>query len=52
MPQPTDLLAVMDECRRFPGLFQSLHLATCNADGEPEASYAAYVEHQLSLIHI
>jgi len=46
MPQPTDLLAVMDECRRFPGLFQSLHLATCNADGEPEASYAAYVEHQ------
>ena len=46
MSQPTDLNAVMDECRKFPGQFQSLHLATCNAIGEPEASYAAYVEHE------
>jgi heme iron utilization protein len=46
MSQPPDLSTVMDECRRFPGQFQSLHLATCNADGHPEASYAAYVEHQ------
>ncbi len=45
MSQSPDLNAVMDECRRFPGHFQSLHLATCNAAGEPEASYAAYVEH-------
>jgi putative heme iron utilization protein len=34
----------MDECRKFPEQFKSLHLATCNAIGEPEASYAAYVE--------
>jgi putative heme iron utilization protein len=45
MSQAPDLHAVMDECRKFPGLFQSLHLATCNAAGEPEASYAAYVEY-------
>jgi putative heme iron utilization protein len=45
MSQSPDLNAVMDECRKFPGLFQSLHLATCNAAGEPEASYATYVEH-------
>ena len=46
MSQIPDLVAVQEECRQFPGLFQSLHLATCNADAEPEASYAAYVEHQ------
>ena len=46
MSQAIDLKVVMDECRRFPGQFQSLHLATCNAAGEPEASYAAYLEHE------
>jgi heme iron utilization protein len=46
MSQPPDLNVVMDECRKFPGHFQSLHLATCNAAGEPEASYATYVEHE------
>jgi len=46
MSHSPDLVAVLDECRQFPALFQSLHLATCNADAEPEASYAAYVEHQ------
>lgn len=46
MSHTPDLLAVMDECRRFPGQFKSLHLATCTADGHPEASYAAYVAHQ------
>jgi heme iron utilization protein len=44
-PSP-DLNTVMEECRKFPGHFQSLHLATCNARGEPEASYATYVEHE------
>jgi heme iron utilization protein len=48
MSQSPDLHAVMDECRKFPELFQSLHLATCNAAGEPEASYAAYVAHEES----
>jgi hypothetical protein len=46
MRQSPDLNAMMDECRAFPHHFQSLHLATCNAAGEPEASYAAYVEHK------
>ena len=45
MSQNPDLNAVMAACRTFPQDFQSLHLATCNADGEPEASYAAYIEH-------
>jgi len=39
-----NLNTVIEECHHFPRLFQSLHLATCNAYGEPEASYAAYVE--------
>jgi heme iron utilization protein len=38
--------SVLQECRRFPANFRSLQLATCNATGEPEASYAAYVEHE------
>lgn len=42
-PKP-DLNAVMAECKSFPQRFESLHLATCNAAGEPEASYAPYVE--------
>lgn len=46
MRHAPDLNAVMDECRKFPGHFQSLHLATCNSAGEPEASYATYVEHE------
>ena len=46
MNHPPDLNAVLAECRQFPGRFQSLHLATCNATGTPEASYAAYVEHR------
>lgn len=43
-PSP-DLQTVLAECQQFPRSFQSLHLATSNATGEPEASYAAYVEH-------
>ena len=46
MSQTPDLNVVMEECRKSPGHFQSLHLATCNAIGEPEASYATYIEHQ------
>ena len=45
MRTPQDLNAVMAECKTFPTQFHSLHLATCNAEGRPEASYAAYVEH-------
>jgi putative heme iron utilization protein len=45
MTQTIDLSAVLDECQQFPRKFQSLHLATCNTLVEPEASYAAYVEH-------
>lgn len=45
MTKPTnELFKVAQECREFPKLFQSLHLATCNAEGLPEASYAAYIE--------
>ena len=35
--------AVLEECRQFPEQFHSLHLATCNLQGEPEASYAVYL---------
>lgn len=45
MSQPPDLNAVLADCQAFPEHFQSLQLATCNAACEPEASYAAYVEH-------
>lgn len=44
-PNP-DLQDVLREAQAFPAQFQTLHLATCNADAEPEASYAAYVEHE------
>jgi putative heme iron utilization protein len=44
--QSPNLNTVMDECRKFPGHFKSLHLATCNITGEPEASYAPYIEHE------
>lgn len=40
------LQAVLAESRDFPQQFQTLNLATCSADGVPEASYAAYVQAQ------
>lgn len=46
MSSNKELNDILDESRRFPAQFQSLHLATCNAMGEPEASYATYVEHE------
>ena len=44
MSEKPDLNAVMAECKSFSQRFESLHLATCNAAGEPEASYAPYLE--------
>ena len=44
MSQSPDLTPVMDEVRQFPKHFQSLNLATCNRECEPEASYAPFVE--------
>lgn len=41
-PQP-DLTTVQEACRAFPARFQTLHLGTVSADGQPEASYAPYV---------
>lgn len=46
MSHAPNLTAVMSECRQFSASFQSLHLATCNTAGEPEASYAPYLEHE------
>lgn len=43
--QPRDLNAVMAEFRNFHHEFETLLMATCNAQGEPDASYAPYVEH-------
>lgn len=39
-----NLQAVHDKCRDFPEAFQSLLIASCNASGLPEASYAAYID--------
>lgn len=40
-----DLQQVLAESRQFPALFESLHLASCDAAGLPEASYAPYLAH-------
>lgn len=44
MSQPPDLNLVLAECKQFPSNFETLYIASCNAAGEPEASYAAYIE--------
>lgn len=44
--EDNDLSAVRDACRAFPARFQSIHLGTVDANGEPEASYAPYVADQ------
>lgn len=41
-----DLERTLENARHFPAQFQTLHLATCNNTGIPEASYAAYVEYE------
>lgn len=46
MNQSPDLQLVRQQCQEFPGQFQTLQLATCNENGMPEASYAAYVAHE------
>lgn len=43
--QPRDLKDVMAEFRDFHHEFETLLMATCNAQGEPDASYAPYIEH-------
>ncbi len=43
--QPRDLNDVMAEFRNFHHEFETLLMATCNTHGEPDASYAPYVEH-------
>lgn len=43
------LQAIGAEAAAFKGQFQSLQLATTNLQGLPEASYAAYVEHDHKL---
>lgn len=40
-----DLQQVLAESRQFPALFESLHLASCDPAGLPEASYAPYLAH-------
>jgi len=40
------LQAIGAEASAFQGQFQSIQLATTNAQGLPEASYAAYVAHE------
>lgn len=45
MKNSAALELVLDDSQNFPTQFKTLHLATCSLQGEPEASYAAYVEH-------
>lgn len=40
-----DLAKVYEECRDFHHQFETLLMATCNAQGEADASYAPYIEH-------
>jgi len=46
MTQNPDLAEVRQACQAFPARFQTLHLGTVGADGQPEASYAPYVADQ------
>jgi putative heme iron utilization protein len=39
-----DLDAIYEELQRFRAGFSTLSMATCGPDGEPDASYAPYVE--------
>ena len=43
MSEDIDLQKVQAACRAFPSQFQTLHLGTVNAQGQPEASYAPFV---------
>jgi heme iron utilization protein len=44
MTDQEKLQSVGEEAIKFKGLFKTVQLATVNAQGVPEASYAAYVE--------
>ncbi|WP_019883427.1 MULTISPECIES: HugZ family protein [unclassified Methylophilus] len=46
MSDTEKLQAIGAEAAAFQGQFQSIQLATTNAQGLPEASYAAYVAHE------
>jgi heme iron utilization protein len=46
MSDTEKLQAVCAEAAAFPAQFQSIQLATTNTQGIPEASYAAYVQHE------
>ncbi len=39
-----DLEAIYQSCQAFPKEFETLLMATCSGSGQPEASYAAYLE--------
>lgn len=45
MSTPLDLETIRAEYEVFPARFQSLLMATANGQGDPNASYAAYVRH-------
>lgn len=45
-PAARNLDEVLSECHAFDREFRSLLIASCNADSEPEASYAPYIKHQ------
>lgn len=42
--QAPDLAAIYEACKVFPEEFETLLMATCNNAGQPEASYATYLE--------
>lgn len=46
MSEPNKLQGISTEAAAFKGQFQTLQLATVNLAGLPEASYAAFVEHE------
>jgi putative heme iron utilization protein len=46
MTNHSQLDDVRQACQAFPARFQTLHLGTVAADGQPEASYAPYVADQ------
>lgn len=46
MTSSTPLPGVREACQAFPARFQTLHLGTVGANGQPEASYAPYVADQ------
>lgn len=46
MTSTDHLQSAQADCRAFPARFQTLHLGTVSAEGQPEASYAPFVADQ------